>query len=181
MLIIPIETLPDSGIARSFETDPNTFQTLTELTRSGEGIFARPVNTRLKATPMGEMIEVSGDIRTTVGLACCRCLARFDHGLSSEFSLVFSRHVPGGRETEEGAVVDLTEEQIGTVLFEGDVIDLADTIQEQVVMALPIRPLCNTACKGLCPECGANRNTDDCECGRNQAGNPFSVLKNLKL
>ena len=181
MLILPIETLPDSGIVRAFETDPGTFQILTELTRSGESIFARPVHTRLKARPVGDIIEVSGDIRTTVGLACCRCLVRFDHGLASDFSLVFSRHVSGESEMEEGALVDLTEEQIGTVLFEGDVIDLTDIIQEQIVMALPMRPLCDPVCKGLCPECGANQNRGNCGCGRNQAGNPFSALKNLKL
>ena len=54
-------------------------------------------------------------------------------------------------------------------------------IQQQVVMAFPLKPLCREKCKGLCPKCGANLNAGDCGCDNTGFNNKFSVLKKLNL
>ena len=61
-----------------------------------------------------------------------------------------------------------------------DFIDLVDIALEQVVLSLPMHPLCDEKCKGLCPQCGENRNEEECGC-RNANTNPkFAILGNLK-
>ena len=44
----------------------------------------------------------------------------------------------------------------------GDQLDLAPLARDAVLLELPLAPLCSEDCQGLCPECGANRNRDDC-------------------
>ena len=37
-------------------------------------------------------------------------------------------------------------------------------MREQFYLALPMKPLCRDACKGLCPHCGTNLNASSCDC-----------------
>ena len=62
-----------------------------------------------------------------------------------------------------------------------DIIDLTDPIREDMIIALPIRPLCDEACKGLCFQCGQNLNLNQCQCrkGEHTMGGPFSILEDL--
>ncbi len=57
----------------------------------------------------------------------------------------------------EGHVVGLAE-------YRDEAIDLGDVIREQLYLALPMKPLCQESCKGLCRVCGANRNRETCQC-----------------
>ena len=83
------------------------------------------------------------------------------------------------------AMWELLSERLGVsddeLLAKVQEIDLRDGIQEQVVMALPSKPLCDEKCKGLCPMCGADRNQRDCGCKRESITSQFAVLKTLKL
>jgi uncharacterized protein len=54
-------------------------------------------------------------------------------------------------------------------------------VYEQVFLALPTRPLCDEECRGLCPQCGVNRNAGQCSCTVD-AGDPrLAVLRGLKI
>ena len=77
--------------------------------------------------------------------------------------------------------IEIEVEEIGMMYFKGEEIDLQQGIQEQVVMAFPLRPLCDENCKGLCPKCGSDLNQADCECEPEPVSNKFAALKNLKL
>jgi uncharacterized protein len=46
----------------------------------------------------------------------------------------------------------------------GDELDLEPLARDAVLLELPLAPLCVADCRGLCPTCGANRNTEPCEC-----------------
>ena len=48
--------------------------------------------------------------------------------------------------------------------YEGDRLDLGEVIREQVLLGLPLKPLCREDCQGLCPRCGKNRNAGPCGC-----------------
>ncbi|MFN8557702.1 MAG: DUF177 domain-containing protein [Dehalococcoidia bacterium] len=41
---------------------------------------------------------------------------------------------------------------------------LDEAIRQAAVMAAPMQPLCRPDCRGLCPECGVDRNTAPCAC-----------------
>lgn len=61
-----------------------------------------------------------------------------------------------------------------------DIIDLTDPIREDIIIGLPLRPLCREDCKGLCARCGKNLNMGKCRCKReSQPKGPFSHLDDL--
>jgi uncharacterized protein len=41
---------------------------------------------------------------------------------------------------------------------------LEDVLKEQILLALPVKQVCDAACKGLCTQCGTNLNTGSCDC-----------------
>ena len=45
-----------------------------------------------------------------------------------------------------------------------DVVDLEDLVHDAVLLELPLAPLCQEGCRGLCPMCGTNRNERECRC-----------------
>ena len=63
----------------------------------------------------------------------------------------------------DGRCVEADDEASILVAPEGK-IGLEDVATEQLYLNLPLKPICSPACKGLCPECGTNRNLGACEC-----------------
>lgn len=61
------------------------------------------------------------------------------------------------------------------------VMDLAALVWQEFSLALPVKPLCDTRCKGLCPQCGANRNTESCGCARDEGDPRLAKLRNLTI
>ena len=55
--------------------------------------------------------------------------------------------------------------EIDISFYRDDEIDLSELLREQFYLALPMKPLCREDCRGLCPQCGVNRNTGTCDCG----------------
>jgi ribosomal protein L32 len=45
-----------------------------------------------------------------------------------------------------------------------DTIDLGPMVRDAIVLELPMAPLCRDDCRGLCPQCGADRNESECGC-----------------
>src|SRR6476620_3506022 len=103
---------------------------------------------------------LAGRVQTTLELKCSRCLEPFTTPMDQEFDLRYQPHTvntgDGDREIEED---DLT-----TAFYENDEIDLGHLMHEQFVLALPMKPLCSEACKGLCASCGTNLNKGTCDC-----------------
>jgi DUF177 domain-containing protein len=178
---IKTEELKETRIALEFETPADRFPELREMVRSGECDFPDPIRTRLKAVRIGDMVEVEGEIRTEVRLSCGRCLAEFTGPLEAAFTLIYAQQVPAAEEQSEPGAREVDVEEDGLIYFQGEEIDLTGGIQEQVILSLPLRPLCSEDCKGLCSRCGADLNQAPCGCLAATAGGPFAVLGQLKL
>jgi uncharacterized protein len=67
------------------------------------------------------------------------------------------------------------------ITYMGDSIDLRDEVAQQIIMALPFKPLCRNNCKGLCSRCGIDLNHQACQCHNQNQGSPFAVLKTLNF
>jgi len=178
---ILIEQITEEGLVFEFEKSVENFPVLAEMAANGECKFAAPIGTILRAQRIGDMVEIDGDIETSVYLPCSRCLQPFQISLKSHFALTYMRRAADGIEDNEHQEFELSAEDTGIVYFQGQTINLKDTIQEQVVMEFPLRALCKQDCKGLCPKCGADLNEDLCDCDRRSSPGKFDVLKNLKL
>lgn len=58
-------------------------------------------------------------------------------------------------------------------------VDMLSDIRDVLILAHPEQFLCDASCKGLCPNCGIDLNTEQCKCQIKSEGRPFSKLRNL--
>jgi uncharacterized protein len=117
---------------------------------------------------------MSGRVETTLDLPCGRCLEPFALPVNQAFQL---RYVPESANVGEGEV-EVAADDLETAYYEG-AIDLGQLLREQFYLALPMKPLCAPECKGLCPQCGANRNTTTCDCDTAWRDPRLDALKGL--
>lgn len=178
---VRLDEIKEEGLTLEFTEEYTEFPTLVDLVEAGEARFPLPLQIRLRIFRIDEMVEAEGELETAIGLSCSRCLTDFEFPVSSRFSLTFTRELPAVEDGEGEEGVEVSAEDMGLILFEGEEIDLRDGIQEQVVMALPFRPLCQPECKGLCPVCGADRNVTDCGCESPDFNLKFAALKDFKV
>jgi uncharacterized protein len=179
---IRLEQIKEDGLTLELENSVGTFPILAEMVANGECEFAGPLRTALRAIRIGDLVEIDGNVETSVRLPCSRCLQLFETPLKSSFALTFMQQAIDVMEnTDSHQEVELSAEDMGIVYFQGEKINLKDAIQEQVVLEFPLRPLCKLDCKGMCPECGADLNENPCNCDQKPSTGKFAVLKNLKL
>lgn len=114
------------------------FQPLLE----DEPILAGPIKAALELTARGGEIEAIGSVSGTWKLECWRC---------------GERAVSSYRASVDAAV------EAG----EKGTLDLADEVRQTLVLAVPMRPICRTDCKGFCPKCRVNLNLKSCSCKEN--------------
>ncbi len=178
---IGTEELKETRVAHEFDTPVDRFPALREIVRRRECDFTDAIHTRLHASRIGDMVEVEGEIRTTVRLSCGRCLAEFASPLETAFNLTYAQQASAAEGPVEPGPHEEDVAEAGLIYFQGNYIDLTDGIQEQVILSLPFRPLCSEHCKGLCAGCGADLNHAVCGCLAPTEGSPFAVLDRLKL
>ncbi len=177
---IHTDQLGEGGLTLTFEEPADRFPGLREMVRNGECEFTSPVRTRLRAARIREMVEVEGVVQTAARLTCGRCLTPFIGPLAAEFALTYTGDRPGAPEIVAPAAKELDASNVGLIYFRGEEIDLTEGIQEQVMLAFPLRPLCGEDCKGLCARCGADLNQENCRCATPPAESPFAALGRLK-
>jgi uncharacterized protein len=162
----------------SFSEPVESFPVLVAMVASGECAFDGPVQATLIAGREMDHYRVEGTVTVPLRQTCSRCLVSFDQELSSRFTIFFREGTPQVGDEEE---VELAEQDLVSAVFSGDEIDLLPEIGEQVALAVPLKPLCNEQCKGLCPVCGVDRNTTACGCSREPVNLKFAALKDFKV
>ena len=123
-----------------------------------------------------EQFRLVGDVKTVLELPCSRCLEPFQHGVDSHFDLRYQPHAANTGEAER----EIEEDDLSTAFYENEQIDLGQLMREQFYLAVPMKPLCSDACRGLCPVCGANLNREKCGCTREWDDPRFAALNKLK-
>jgi uncharacterized protein len=112
-------------------------------------------------------ILTSGTFSTTAVVLCSRCSEPVSVPLSDSFTVLYTeaREAFGDEESElSGAEMDVD-------IMQDDRLDVTQLLRENVLLTLPLQPLCRPDCRGLCPRCGANLNESPCQC-RVQDGDP---------
>ncbi len=162
----------------SFREPYEVFSTLADLQGRGESEFLSPLLVELTVAREFGHIRVKGNVSVRMRFACSRCLENFDADICSAFTMFYTK---GSQIDSDEDEVELAEEDLVSVSYEGDEIDFAPEVAEQVIMELPLKPLCREGCKGLCPSCGADLNEGDCGCERAAFNLKFGALKNFKV
>jgi uncharacterized protein len=153
------------------------YPALQAMQNANEGLFLSPVRIDLTVFREHDLIRTHGHVAMTVRLACSRCLNEFDAEIDSPFTIFFTR-AAGEPQDEE---VELTEEDLISASYDGDEINFSPFAEEQVLLGIPVKPLCQEECRGLCATCGADLNNADCACDRAEPHLKFSALRNLKI
>ena len=116
-------------------------------------------------------VEVSGALAGTVELQCYRCLASFDYPVE----LRVREHAVIAPEGPEPADDYADEYQVVA-----GVLDLEEVFRDRIVLAIPLKRLCDEGCRGLCPDCGADLNSEQCECDLNRVDARLKPLGEFK-
>jgi len=125
----------------------------------------------------GHDILVRGHLEGTLQVICSRCLVAYSHPVEADFDLLLApAPTAAGREEEELSRADLDVDY-----YTGEVVNLENILREQVLLTLPLKPLCSETCQGICPRCGADLNRETCQCAEKESDSPFAILKNIKL
>lgn len=176
-MLIRVDDIKEVGLSREFVAAVSDFPELSVLEQRGEVFFPEPIATKIRAIRANEMIQLDGTVSTAVRFACSRCLKVYPHVLELVFTITYARNLPAISDEETGEELELNAEDLGLELLPGDELDLHAVIQEQVLLGLPLQPLCSDTCRGLCPHCGVDLNTETCNCAGDGFSGKFSVLK----
>lgn len=110
-------------------------------------------------------VAVTGTVSTTWEGECRRCLAGVDGRVSAEVRELFRR---GGGEHE------------GSYQMGDAHLNLREMVLDSLFASLPVLPLCRPDCRGICPRCGTDRNTQDCGCEDVEVDPRWSALNALR-
>ena len=106
-----------------------------------EAQAAGPIRYELNVQLAGRELIVTGEVAARIRFACSRCATPFE-----------------------------TDVRDGSFFYEQELedlhspVDLTGEVRESIILAFPTYPVCQSACRGLCPRCGANRNREQCGC-----------------
>jgi uncharacterized protein len=122
---------------------------------------------------MGEDYLLRANLRGEIETACARCLEPAEVPVNVPLAVTFVSREANKTDDDEDPDV---------IAFLGSEIDVGDEVRDEILMALPINPLCKEACRGLCPVCGGNLNLAACGCKAEAAPvGAFAALGKLKL
>jgi uncharacterized protein len=121
----------------------------------------------VQAIRVQDGLLVQGVVESQLGLECVRCLEPFSLVISSELEETYRLSGAGSRPGESYVVGD------------DGWLDLDPVLREQAWVDIPMKPLCRSDCKGLCPECGVNLNHDSCDCDRTEVDPRLAMLRDL--
>ena len=165
---IELDKLEEKGSSFAHRYEPEELVLDEEHARLTE-----PPDVTGGVTRSGEQVRLRGKIRARAEVDCDRCLKTVAFPLETEFDVSY---IPAEQYGSEDAA-ELQEEDLGLSVFDGETIDVDELVREQVLLAMPARALCNEECKGLCPTCGADRNTETCDCHEGEIDPRWAGLK----
>jgi uncharacterized protein len=160
MLVIEVSQIPPEGMDLHVPLDPG------QVHVEGEESFALESGGTLRCNlERGDdrTVHVRGAVQARLRLECGRCLEPFQLPVSQDLDLFYLPHKADQDEEEEDEV-ELKDHEMVVAYYRDERLDLGEMLREQFILGLPMKRLCREDCRGLCPTCGANRNTAPCAC-----------------
>ncbi len=180
-----IDSIKDTPQSFPFEGDDDWKRAAAEAIPEFAAEGGRVPDAALRAYRVGQDLLLEGRLDGALGLECSRCLARYRHALLEPFRLLLEpagKRVPADPEAARSLADNgfCLGDELEMGWFQGHEIDLTPLFMEVVALAIPVQPLCREECRGLCPQCGVDRNQETCDCAAPRDTSPFAVLETLK-
>ena len=136
---LDLSNMDDIGSVKEVEVD----LIFTDLEFRSQKIgIPEPLHLDLKVYNTDQSFLIKGNLSGDLILRCSRCLEKFNYPI----------HIDIEKEIEDNNIENLDNVKIAKILI------------NNIFLNIPIKPLCNEDCKGLCPECGQNLNEEECDC-----------------
>jgi uncharacterized protein len=119
-----------------------------------------------------------GNSTFSADLNCSRCLEPYPFAITSTFHVRFRPRPEASVENEEVEITD--KEELDVEFYSDREIPLRDFALEQAQLSIPMKPLCDESCLGLCPNCGANRSRESCSCAASIVDDRWDALKGIR-
>ena len=187
---IALQSIPPSGL-NTVVDDQAVWETLCKEFNIPCRIV-EPLVARLFLLPQEEGLFVKGTLKGVITLPCVRCAEDSTCVINENFASLEPVPVPEHRfsgkgheqaKKEDDDEADDVDEAVVRLspLGGGVEINPVAYIWQEFVLALPVKPLCSTGCKGLCPQCGCNRNSEACTCAPDKGDPRLAPLRKLKI
>lgn len=171
--ISSIKGQPGAGI--ELEYDEECPELLDEVKCLG------PMHVSVRVENTRESMRVSGTLAASVELVCTRCLEPFTYQVESHFDEDF---YPTGGEQHSMWLEQQKEPGshplgLDDNFYSGNLLDVSQVVRDSFLMAIPLKPICESGCLGICPVCGVNRNKQKCQCKVDDTDPRLEILKGL--
>jgi uncharacterized protein len=148
---IRLDSIPEEGLRLDGEDPPDVLEVEGGIPVTIEAPLAYVLYLQVVS---GQLL-VSGELSTRIAMACSRCRRPVRVSLCVE---------------DYRAALDIADSE--------ESVDLTPDMREAMVLSFPSYPVCDSACRGLCPQCGSDLNDGDCEC-REPGDHRWAVLDGL--
>ncbi len=125
------------------------------------GKFMAPIHLDAHVRKVKEEVTIEGRISTTVEMSCARCLKPHNEYINDTFKVVYRPKPDTEEQVDE---IELDETDLDVMYYEGNSIVISKLMRDQLLLLVPVKPLCKPDCAGLCPSCGKDLNKGPCTC-----------------
>lgn len=132
-----------------------------------------PVVGLLEVENTGILLLLRGRLHARVRMRCVRCLTEFELPVAVEIEEEFA-----SPETEPG-IPTMDRDQPETSAMEDYILDVAELVRQELEVSVPMAPVCDPDCRGICPRCGKNLNEGPCSCPAEPADSRWAKLADL--
>jgi uncharacterized protein len=183
---LPVDRLTATPTPYAFEADGEWWAERAGAVAELHHEVVESFRFEFKAHMMGSDLFLDGKLQGLIELECSRCLARYRQVIREVFQLVLE---PAGDrqplDPEAAACLGRAGLCLGDDLdsgwYRGSEIALDELFGEVIALSMPIQPVCDEDCAGLCPRCGVDRNASVCGCEEElKPTSPFAALAPLR-
>lgn len=160
LLVNVVELLRWPGTSK----DVAVFLDVPDLEFDDSRIANRPVGVALHLESMSNGISVQGTASATWQGLCRRCVVELNVEMTVEISELYQKEL----EDPDAYVIDK------------DQLNLLPMVRENLLLAIPLGPLCRLDCAGLCPHCGIDLGESTCECEISTVDPRWGSLESLR-
>ncbi len=176
ILAVPLERITWEGLDIPVLLEAEWFARWQQDEPSLEFSLQTPVRATLHLERHDGNILLQGQIQGEVACTCSRCLDTFAQPVATTFEMLIKVGGPPKLEPE----LELNADDLDEEYCSGDQLDLDALLREQILLALPLKPLCRESCLGLCRRCGANLNQEACTCQQSEGPTTMAALAKWK-
>jgi uncharacterized protein len=166
-----------AGAAREYPISAPPEDLTRLLKEEHESVFRglEPLAGSVRLMRTQNSVFVRGRLASRLEVECSRCLEPAELGVRFQVEAEYFPEV----DIHTGAGLPKPEDDLAFTIDQNHELDLTEAVRQHLLLELPMHVVCEEACKGLCPRCGANLNAGPCECEPEFEDGRFNVLKQL--